>query len=169
MKREVKVQKSKVKSSPLAPSPVNTSANGGGWGPFARAALALLVLLHASPLVAQHVHGDAPPAAVPAAPASGERTILYWYDPMHPQFRSEKPGPAPDCGMEMVPMYADEVAAQQNLPAGAVRISPLKQQLTGIRTTAVARQTLTKTIRTVGIVRANNQGQQVETVPLTAR
>jgi len=91
-------------------------------------------------------------AAPVTVPAAGERKVLYWYDPMHPQYRSDKPGPAPDCGMEMVPLYADEAAAQRRLPQGAVQISPYKQQLTGIRTTAVSRRALTKTIRSVGIV-----------------
>ncbi len=120
--------------------------------------MALIVLLQSASAFAQHVHEHAapPPAssAPPAAP-TGERTILYWYDPMHPQYRSDKPGPAPDCGMDMVPMYADEAAAQHNLPAGAVQISPLKQQLTGIRTAAVTRRALTKTVRTVGVVQAD--------------
>ena len=99
---------------------------------------------------AQHVHEAAPPAA--AAPG-GERKILYWYDPMHPQYRSDKPGTAPDCGMDLVPKYADEGQAAQNMPAGAVRISPFKQQLTGVRTQPVMRRALQKEIRTVGIVR----------------
>lgn len=38
---------------------------------------------------------------------SGERKVLYWYDPMNPAHRSDKPGTAPD-GMELVPMYAEE-------------------------------------------------------------
>lgn len=38
---------------------------------------------------------------------SGEPKVLYWYDPMNPASRSDKPGTAPD-GMELVPMYADE-------------------------------------------------------------
>ena len=37
-----------------------------------------------------------------------ERKILYWYDPMHPQYTSDKPGKAPDCGMDLVPKYADQ-------------------------------------------------------------
>jgi hypothetical protein len=49
---------------------------------------------------------------VPAGqPMSGNRVkpkkkILYWYDPMHPQYRSKKPGKAPDCGMDLVPRYS---------------------------------------------------------------
>lgn len=37
-----------------------------------------------------------------------ERKILYWYDPMHPQYTSGQPGKAPDCGMDLVPKYADQ-------------------------------------------------------------
>ncbi|MBI3681562.1 MAG: efflux RND transporter periplasmic adaptor subunit [Acidobacteria bacterium] len=46
----------------------------------------------------------------PFAPKAGERRILYWYDAMHPAYKSDKPGIAPDCGMQLVPKYADEGA-----------------------------------------------------------
>ncbi len=35
------------------------------------------------------------------------RRILYYVDPMHPAYKSDKPGIAPDCGMKLVPVYAD--------------------------------------------------------------
>ena len=35
------------------------------------------------------------------------RKILYWVDPMHPWYKSDKPGIAPDCGMKLEPVYAD--------------------------------------------------------------
>ncbi|MFI5365885.1 MAG: efflux RND transporter periplasmic adaptor subunit, partial [Candidatus Binatia bacterium] len=104
--------------------------------------------------LAQHVHE---PAAARAAAPTGERKILYWYDPMHPQYRSDKPGTAPDCGMDLVPKYADTDAATADVPADTVRISPLKQQLTGIRTAPVVRRTLIKDIRTVGIVQPDER------------
>lgn len=108
----------------------------------------LLAASHAS--FAQHIHDQ---AATTASQAGVKKpSILYWYDPMHPKYHSDKPGVAPDCGMDLVPKYADEDAGSTEAPSGAVRISPLKQQLTGIRTTAVVRRTLTKDIRTVGIV-----------------
>ena len=44
------------------------------------------------------------------SPAPGERKILYWQDPMHPQYKSDKPGKAPDCGMDLVPVYEEEQA-----------------------------------------------------------
>ncbi len=117
-------------------------------------AVAGVLLAGMSTGVAQHVHAHPADGATPAT-QGGERKILYWYDPMHPQYRSDKPGTAPDCGMELVPMYADEAAAQQALAPGTVQISPLKQQLTGIRTAAVTRRTLVKDIRTVGVVQAD--------------
>ncbi|MGD0947688.1 MAG: efflux RND transporter periplasmic adaptor subunit [Candidatus Binatia bacterium] len=117
-------------------------------------AVALVGALVAPSVWAQQVHQ---PAAAPSPSAaftpSGERKILYWYDPMHPQYRSDKPGTAPDCGMDLVPKYADEPAAPQNMPAGTVQISPFKQQLIGVRTAPVTRRVLEKDIRTVGIVR----------------
>ncbi len=41
----------------------------------------------------------------PAAAAG--RKILYYVDAMHPWYKSDKPGIAPDCGMKLVPVYAD--------------------------------------------------------------
>ncbi len=38
---------------------------------------------------------------------TGERKVLYWVDPMHPAYKSDKPGIAPDCGMKLEPVYAD--------------------------------------------------------------
>lgn len=51
-------------------------------------------------------HQPAVPQTAPEKPAA--RTILFWYDPMHPQYRSDKAGKAPDCGMDLVPKYSDE-------------------------------------------------------------
>ncbi|HYK90861.1 MAG TPA: efflux RND transporter periplasmic adaptor subunit, partial [Acidobacteriota bacterium] len=43
----------------------------------------------------------------PAPSAAGERKILFWQDPMHPAYKSDKPGKAPDCGMDLVPVYEE--------------------------------------------------------------
>jgi len=42
-----------------------------------------------------------------AGAAGGQRKVLYWVDPMHPAYKSDKPGIAPDCGMKLVPVYAN--------------------------------------------------------------
>jgi Cu(I)/Ag(I) efflux system membrane fusion protein len=41
-------------------------------------------------------------------PGPKEHAILFWYDPMHPAYHADKPGQAPDCGIDLVPKYADE-------------------------------------------------------------
>lgn len=88
------------------------------------------------------------------APA-GERKILYWYDPMHPAYKSDKPGIAPDCGMKLVPKYADQAEAMQAMPPGTVQISPAKQQLIGVKTAVVKTEDLSRTIRAVGLVQVD--------------
>ena len=35
---------------------------------------------------------------------------LYYIDPMHPAYKSSKPGIAPDCGMKLVPVYAEDLS-----------------------------------------------------------
>ena len=59
--------------------------------------------------------------------SSAGRKILYYVDPMHPAYKSDKPGIAPDCNMELVPKYAEEDMG--SMPAGTVKISADRQQL----------------------------------------
>jgi RND family efflux transporter MFP subunit len=92
-------------------------------------------------------------------PRSGHeqaRHILYYVDPMHPSYRSDKPGIAPDCGMALVPVYASQ-ARQSLLPSedmtpGAVQIDPADQQLYGIRLVKVEYNTGQGVIRVFGRV-----------------
>jgi RND family efflux transporter MFP subunit len=86
--------------------------------------------------------------------ANRERKVLYWYDPMHPAYKSDKPGVAPDCGMTLVAKYAaDEGAAQ--MPVGTVVIPQDKQVLAGVRTTVVERKPLIREIRTTAQIVAD--------------
>ena len=94
-------------------------------------------------------------AKMPGMPAKdGERKILYWYDPMHPAYRSDKPGIAPDCGMTLVPKYADE-QNMAKMPEGTVSVSPEKQVLAGVRTAVVERKPLVREIRTTAQIVAD--------------
>jgi membrane fusion protein, copper/silver efflux system len=54
--------------------------------------------------------------------AAGGRKILYYVDPMHPAYKSDKPGVAPDCGMKLEPVYADggPAAAASAQPKGKI-------------------------------------------------
>ncbi len=83
----------------------------------------------------------------------GERKILYWYDPMHPKYTSNKPGTAPDCGMDLLPKYADDQPAP--MAPGSVMISSEKQQLIGVRTTEAKRESLVREVRTTGQITAD--------------
>jgi Cu(I)/Ag(I) efflux system membrane fusion protein len=77
-----------------------------------------------------------------------EKKILYYKDPMHPWITSDKPGKAPDCGMDLVPVYEGE----EEMEDGIVKIDPVIVQNIGVKIEPVKRMNLTKTIRTVGRV-----------------
>jgi Cu(I)/Ag(I) efflux system membrane fusion protein len=65
-----------------------------------------------------------------AQPQPTERKVLYWYDPMMPGQRFDKPGKSPFMDMQLVPRYADEEKA-----AAGVGISAQQQQNLGMKTT----------------------------------
>ena len=63
--------------------------------------------------------------AKPVAPAGGGPKVLYWVDPMHPWYKSDKPGTAPDCGMKLVAVYAGGEAQNETrgaAPAGERKV-----------------------------------------------
>jgi Cu(I)/Ag(I) efflux system membrane fusion protein len=82
---------------------------------------------------------------------TAERKVLYWVDPMHPAYKSDKPGKAPDCGMDLVPVYAEEAAvARTNLPEDAFHVTPEKQQLIGVQYGEAEFKAVSRTLRAVG-------------------
>ena len=70
----------------------------------------------------------------PVQAASTDKKPLYYVDSMHPWYKSDKPGVAPDCGMKLTPVYDGEQARYEghDLPPGTVQITPEKQQLIGV-------------------------------------
>ena len=86
-------------------------------------------------------------AQAEASPASGKK-ILYWYDPMVPQQRFDKPGKSPFMDMQLVPKYADEAGGDSN----SVSISSRVVQNLGIRTAEATRGSLARKIEAVGAV-----------------
>ncbi|MEW6127491.1 MAG: efflux RND transporter periplasmic adaptor subunit [Acidobacteriota bacterium] len=80
-----------------------------------------------------------------------ERKVLYWQDPMHPAYTSDKPGKAPDCGMDLVPVYEDGMD-ESSLPDGTFRISPEKQQLIGVTYGEVTYKRVSRVLKAVGKV-----------------
>jgi RND family efflux transporter MFP subunit len=94
-------------------------------------------------------HAGKKESAPTVSSAKKERKILYWHDPMLPDFRSDKPGKSP-MGMDLIPKYADDESEAD--VKGTVRIDPAAIQNIGVRTDVAQKRTLLKTIRTVGVV-----------------
>ena len=78
---------------------------------------------------------------------------MYWRDPMHPAYRSDRPGVAPDCGMPLEPVY-DADAPFETLPVGTLTIDSAQQQLIGVRTGAAERAGGRRVVHCVGRVAA---------------
>ncbi|GAA0330837.1 efflux RND transporter periplasmic adaptor subunit [Morganella psychrotolerans] len=68
-----------------------------------------------------------------------ERKVLFWYDPMKPDTKFDKPGKSPFMDMDLVPKYADEEGGGTG---NGVRIDPVQQQNLGLKTAQVRRGTL---------------------------
>ena len=87
-----------------------------------------------------------------ASPSPGERKVLFYRSPMNPSVRSDTPA-KDSMGMDFVPVYADEVGAETAVDGRvAISLSPERRQLLGIRTEAVEKTSLKRSMRTVGRV-----------------
>lgn len=88
-----------------------------------------------------------PVKAPSGQPASQERKVRYWWDPMMtPPYITDRPGKSP-MGMDLVPVYEDEVSA-----GAAVVIDPVVVQNMGVRTEVVREGPLRAEVRAVGFL-----------------
>ena len=100
-------------------------------------------------------HASTDGAAAPQAAASaGERKVLYWYDPMVPTQRFDKPGKSPFMDMQLVPRYADEAGADAG---SAVAVSPQAMQSLGLRVATAEKRVLQAAVDAVGTVGLNER------------
>jgi Cu(I)/Ag(I) efflux system membrane fusion protein len=93
-------------------------------------------------------------------PQASARRVLYYHDPMHPSYRSDRPGIAPDCNMALTPVYADEAESKPSV----VRVDAAQARAIGMRTEAVRDEVASAEVRTVGRV----QAQESRTYQVTA-
>ncbi len=122
------------------------------------ALLAAVVLLALLFLGKRTVFQFASQANKKLTPASAEpqKHILYWYDPMHPAYHSDRAGIAPDCGMALVPMYESKTPAEQaSAGQGLIHMPRSQQRALGVRLTTVQEQDVSRTLRTSGVVTAD--------------
>jgi Cu(I)/Ag(I) efflux system membrane fusion protein len=96
-------------------------------------------------------HPAGPDASGAAAPS--ERKVLYWYDPMVPTQKFDKPGKSPYMDMALVPKYADEDA--QSGPG--LSVSAKAVQALGIRTALVERRDIGTDVDVLGTVQLNDR------------
>jgi len=101
---------------------------------------------------------SAPAASTTPAGESGGRKVLYWYDPMAPGSKFDKPGKSPFMDMQLLPKYADEApsaGAAGQAAAPSVSLSAEAIRATGVATVPVTLQDLKHEIRAVGTVEAD--------------
>jgi Cu(I)/Ag(I) efflux system membrane fusion protein len=81
--------------------------------------------------------------------------VAYYVDPMHPSYKSDKPGVAPDCGMKLVPVYeGNELtgADPASLVGEGVTINANTRRLLGIQVVTVRKSATTRMAHFVGRV-----------------
>ena len=89
---------------------------------------------------------EAPSTAQEQKGADQGRKVLYWYDPMYPQQKFDKPGRSPFMDMMLVPKYADDAAG------AGVSVDPAVRQNLGMRFAAVTRERMAAEVDAVGVV-----------------
>ncbi len=91
--------------------------------------------------------------------AAEAETAVAYTCPMHPQYRSDRPGDCPWCGMRLDPVHAETAGAPGQgragstpLRPGSVQVSPERQQAVGVRLGVAERVSGTRMLRTTGRV-----------------
>lgn len=97
-----------------------------------------------------------------------------WVCPMHPEVRQPRPGTCPKCGMDLVleePRGADATHAPDTVgaaavqppeaatPRASVQLELRRQQLIGVRTAEAISESLSRSVRAVGIVKYDETRQ----------
>ena len=97
----------------------------------------------------QSGQSDAPSEAA----GSGGRKILYYYDPMFPNQKFDKPGKSPFMDMQLEPKYADEGSGA----APGVSVDPAARQSLGIRVVVAEMGSLAATFDVNGSIDFNQR------------
>ncbi len=93
---------------------------------------------------------QAPPSKPAEKGEKGERKILYWYDPMVPGQKFDKPGKSPYMDMDLVPFYEDEAKGGPEAPDNALYVDPVYRQALGVKTGKAALHEFGKSIHAFG-------------------
>lgn len=139
---------------------------GGGGGPRGEAKVTARYQCPMHPTYTSDKPGNCPICGMKLVPIEsargevqaasvkpGERTVVFYRNPMDPSIHSDKPA-KDEMGMDFVPVYEDEL---QGAPSGVtgravVIISSERRQVLGVRSEDVKKTRLAHRIRTVGRV-----------------
>ncbi len=80
-----------------------------------------------------------------------EKEPLYWVAPMDANYKRDKPGKSP-MGMDLVPVYKDNLSEGVDEGAGTIRVSPDVINNLGVRTVSAQFKKLHNQIDTVGFI-----------------
>ncbi|MBC8997273.1 efflux RND transporter periplasmic adaptor subunit [Pseudomonas sp. N40(2020)] len=101
-----------------------------------------------------HQRMSAVPVSTPeqSLNSPGERKALYWYDPMYPQQKFDKPGKSPFMDMQLVPQYASGAGDR-----ATVSIDPSLTQNLGLRFATVTRGIFDSSLDVTGVLVFNER------------
>lgn len=88
------------------------------------------------------------PSGSPQPDQGTERRILFYQSAMHPWIKSDKPGNCTICGMKLTPVYEGEKVAE--VSAGIVTLPSNSVTVVHLKTTAVERRKIERTLRVAG-------------------
>lgn len=97
-------------------------------------------------------------AAPVAASDKDGRKILYWYDPMVPGQKFDKPGKSPYMDMDLVPFYEEEAGGKKS---GGFSVESAYRQALGVKTKAASLHEFGKTIYAVGSITPSTRLEHV--------
>ncbi len=91
----------------------------------------------------------------PATTSDDARKVLYYYDPMFPNQKFDKPGKSPFMDMQLIAKYADEGVGVTAAPG--VSIDPAAMQNLGIRVASAEMGNLSATLSATGTIDFNQR------------
>ncbi|MFZ3183978.1 MAG: efflux RND transporter periplasmic adaptor subunit [Pseudomonas sp.] len=100
----------------------------------------------------QHLQAMPSAATEASASAAEQRPVLYWFDPMFPQQKFDKPGKSPFMDMQLVPKYADAAG-----DSATINIDPRLTQNLGQRLATVKRGGVASNLEVVGVLAFNER------------
>ena len=92
--------------------------------------------------------------AAPAGVTTAAKKPLYWYDPMVPTQKFDKPGRSPFMAMDLVPKYADDAPA---VGPPVVTMDPRAAQNLGLRVVTVAAGSIDNALAVTGTIEFNQR------------